>query len=219
MTTTDEPDLIRRCTAHGCKGPEGKPRHLRDTRLVCEGCAARGHADLLGLPRRYVSLRVSLRPGITNSEKIDGLGFGSTSPVREAALNSMLDMVKWATTADTEVRTVLTMSTGKHGQGVRPAQALLNAIANLGIQWDRALHHPIGTRLVNDTLRWRIRTDNVLGWDRLVHRLPAPCPYCDTVSLIRRDGDDHVRCLRCRRAWSEAEYRHFVRMLVEEMTS
>jgi hypothetical protein len=65
------------------------------------------------------------------------------------------------------------------------------------------------------TTSLRVRADQVLGWSRLVHRLPAPCPYCDTLTLVRDDGKDFVRCTGCRRNWRETEYRLFVKMLIE----
>lgn len=207
---------VRRCTAHDCTGPDGEPRRLVDDRRTCPGCALRGHAAVTGLPTRYVALRVALTPGTLAGERVRGPGFVSRAPVREAALAAMDEMSRWAARSEREVRGVLGLS--PRVEGVRPAVALVKAVVLLAAHWDHGLMHPAGVAALNGAIHWQRRCERVLGWDRLIHRLPAPCPYCDTLTLIRRDGDDRVRCRVCRRSWLEPEYRHFVRMLVEEVT-
>jgi len=50
-------------------------------------------------------------------------------------------------------------------------------------------------------------TRAALGQTKLVHELPAPCPNCDHMTLVRDDGDDNVHCRRCRLQWPENDYR------------
>jgi hypothetical protein len=205
----------RRCRSAHCHGPDGRPRHLSDDRLVCAGCAERGRADIAGLPRRYVSLRMSLRYRGGQGERISGPGFGSNSPVRDAALACMDEMTAWTTVTDQKVREAMDWRTRPYNM-MRPAQALVAATQSLLTVWHRALIYEPGVIAVDGSLRLRVRADQLLGWNKLVHRLPAPCPYCDTLTLVRDDGQDYVRCTSCRRSWQEREYRLFVRMLVEE---
>jgi len=126
-------------------------------------------------------------------------------------------MTLWATHIDTEARTGLRM-TNQPYTAMRESVALTRAVADLARQWDRLMPTYLAPRLVDGADTWHRKADHLLGWVRLVHRLAAPCPYCDTLTLVRDDGDDKVRCTVCRRTWHEAEYRHFVRMLLEENT-
>jgi hypothetical protein len=206
---------VRRCRAARCKGPDGQPRHLSDERLVCDGCAEAGRADIAGLPRRYVSLRMALRYRGVQTERISGPGFASNSPLRDAALACMDEMVAWTTLTDAKVREAMTWR-GRPYNLMRPAQALVASSQSLLTIWHRALIYDPGVTAVDGSLRLRVRADQILGWSRLVHRLPAPCPYCDTLTLVRDDGKDYVRCTGCKRTWREGEHRLFVRMLAEE---
>lgn len=69
-----------------------------------------------------------------------------------------------------------------------------------------------------DEMRALVRTLRIVtGTARYVDRLPAPCPDCDLLSLIRQDGADHVECTECRRLWTEDEYRRLAVVLAGEM--
>jgi hypothetical protein len=54
----------------------------------------------------------------------------------------------------------------------------------------------------------------------LVHKLPAPCPYCWTLTLRRDNGAGFVYCDDrhggCGRRWTEADYTRLVLILVTE---
>lgn len=62
-------------------------------------------------------------------------------------------------------------------------------------------------------LRWEQDLRRATGNDDLVHRLPAPCPRCDLLTLIREDGEDRVKCRFCHAEWQEHEYRRLVLVL------
>jgi Zn ribbon nucleic-acid-binding protein len=56
----------------------------------------------------------------------------------------------------------------------------------------------------------------VLGLTRLRHRLPAPCPDCEMLTLVREDGGDYVECGACHRLWTEDEYARLAVVAAEE---
>jgi hypothetical protein len=213
---TDGTGMERRCRADRCSGPDGEPRHVEGDWLQCRSCSHRGYLALTGLPLRYVRLNLALRPGSPPSERVSGgAGFASSSPVRDEALNVMQLIGAFTVEADREVRGVLRMAPAP--TMIRPSVATGKAVADLMVQWDRVQAHRVALWASGTALTLSGRADRVLGWDKLVHRLPAPCPYCDLLTLIRRDGDSLVRCTQCSRSWIETEYRHFVRMLVEDV--
>jgi hypothetical protein len=55
-----------------------------------------------------------------------------------------------------------------------------------------------------------------LGRTKLVHRLPAPCPWCDRVSLVRHNGSDHVECEHCHRKIDQRHYDWLVAVVLRE---
>lgn len=57
------------------------------------------------------------------------------------------------------------------------------------------------------------------GRTRLVHRLPAPCPHCEQLALVRYDGSDQVDCERCKRSWPEEDYKRLCHILAFERTT
>jgi hypothetical protein len=57
---------------------------------------------------------------------------------------------------------------------------------------------------------------SALGRSKLVHRLPTPCPWCDYLTLVRHNGDDHVVCENCHKIIEEKHYSWFVAVLVRE---
>lgn len=56
--------------------------------------------------------------------------------------------------------------------------------------------------------------------NKLVHRLPEPCPSCDQEKLVRYDGESQVDCQnpRCRNTWTENDYERLVHILAVEQT-
>lgn len=67
-----------------------------------------------------------------------------------------------------------------------------------------------------ELLRCHQQTRLYLRKTRLVHQLPAPCPSCDQVALVRYDGDDDVECRRCRRTWAYEDYDRLVYVLAHD---
>lgn len=61
------------------------------------------------------------------------------------------------------------------------------------------------------------RAERALGDDELVHRLPVRCGECETLALVRRDGEGFVRCTCCHTTYAEAQYDWFARVQAESM--
>lgn len=58
----------------------------------------------------------------------------------------------------------------------------------------------------------------VAGRNALTHRLPAPCPACGGLTLVRLNGADHVECERCHDRWTEDDYRRLCLVLASDYT-
>lgn len=184
--------------------------------LVCDACAVRGRRSVELLRVRYVELSRALVPGQSaQGDKIASPAKGSRAPLSAAALDAQQSIAALLYGAQTSVRASLGLSESKR-DGSRESVVVDRSATLLLAQWERIAELPLVVPLVERLLRTRAHVDRVLGLDRLVHRLPAPCPTCDLLTLGRHDGDSYVRCLHCGSSWTEAEYRHLVRVLVDE---
>lgn len=61
------------------------------------------------------------------------------------------------------------------------------------------------------------RAERAAGVDELVHRLPAPCPSCERMALVRDNGAEQVDCRACHRSWPESDYRRLTLILASEV--
>ena len=79
---------------------------------------------------------------------------------------------------------------------------------------DRLLELGLGLALEITSLHARVRV--VTGRTHLVHRLPAPCPWCDQRALVRHNGSAMVQCEHCGKEIDERHYDWFVRTVVAQ---
>ena len=107
-----------------------------------------------------------------------------------------------------------------HGLAGGTAQRL--AAFNASVAWlteyrTALLAHPDAYQHGTRILHLHRDLERVTGQDRLIHRLPVPCPKCDYLSLVREDGDDKIRCTwrECRLVWAEDQYRWFTRVAAD----
>jgi hypothetical protein len=56
-----------------------------------------------------------------------------------------------------------------------------------------------------------------LGLTRLTHKLPAPCPRCDALALVRYDGADDVTCRVCGDRWPYEDYTRLTLVLASDL--
>lgn len=62
-------------------------------------------------------------------------------------------------------------------------------------------------------LDWKERTRRALGMNRYIEKRKAPCPQCDTFTLMRRDGEDTSQCKMCHLTLTQEEYMRWVHWL------
>lgn len=96
-----------------------------------------------------------------------------------------------------------------------PVASLSTSVAALLRHADAWLAGPGAVEDGRRALRLVAEAERGTGTDPLVHRLPAPCPSCDTLALVREDGEDQVSCRVCHNAWTEERYRLLVRVLAD----
>lgn len=204
-----------RCLARRCRDASARPRCRQAGWLLCDVCDARARRLPLQLAQRYVWLGRSLVPGRRGEpERLASGKPGSRSPLSDAALHARDDVAALVIGSALWAVDELGLSEPLRGHELRRVRVGTRVLL---VQWERLRPTRIGACLIDRGGRLVSDVDRVLGLDRLVHRLPAPCPRCDGMTLARIDGDELVRCSRCRAGWTAAEYRRLVLVLADEL--
>lgn len=219
---------------HRCRRGERCPEHQRlddGTRVGKEINAAEGLCDacvrdlaraITALPRDYAVLNTLLGKGRADGEVVH-MTKELPVPIRTHIEALQREIVTEADNWARSCADVLRVDWDLPGRA-RPGWVLQRACALLF----RAPSVFLALREVKHT-RWESSSRRVLvvrdgldgalvllrlhhlarvhcGQARLVHRLPVPCPRCDSMSLEREDGDDHIDCTECARRYTWDEY-------------
>ncbi|MGH8571858.1 MAG: hypothetical protein ACREX8_04685 [Gammaproteobacteria bacterium] len=230
----------RPCTVPGGCGHLHKPEHVKTGALIvaatglCLTCTRIVTDAITQLPRDYVDLHLALSHNTTGLHE---LVTGSTDPPAALRVNVAALAAELATTATMWAEPVaeklgISWDSGRMGRHTRPGNALqratrilvgaipvLLALRDVEVQtwadngWYRTYDPADGIDGALTLHGLHQITRATLGHTKLVHQLPAPCPHCDTMSLVRDDGDDHVHCQRCHLRWPEADYRRLTLIL------
>lgn len=79
------------------------------------------------------------------------------------------------------------------------------------------LASPDAERIGHDILTQHRRLQHLAGLDRLVHRIPEPCPLCNRKGLRRADGDELVKCRSCRATWDWDHFQMLCRTYADDV--
>jgi ribosomal protein L37AE/L43A len=142
------------------------------------------------------------------------------SPSGSPAWDAIDELVMWAANAEDRLRGYLRQTRPKRdarvGSSESRARTLSQSLRYL-LEWGpQLLALPEGLEVGRQIQRLVVRAERASSLDRLVHRLPKPCPSCDLKTLERVDGSETVSCRNraCGRSWTEEEYQWMVRTQV-----
>lgn len=175
---------------------------------ICTDCRARVHRAVQGLLRIYVQLSIELAhlPVVADGP-VSSSAVESRPPLRMNVLELMDRMLSTADAWCAAVSPQLRRRASSRGAAMAAAMKFLRA------NEDRLLDSPRAAEFAIEMLNLDHRGRRMLGWNRLVHHLPVPCPYCNLLALVRIDGDDRVFCGQCEVAWNHDEYQRLVGIL------
>lgn len=183
------------------------------------GLVADARAHLNKWPYYYVMLRGFLplvsRPPL--SDRVTTTPAGSRTPENPHA-QAVMDLLAitattWAAYAAGMVHEPLPVA-ARHGrEGARFDQC----VQYLTIHGDRLLSSSLADEYMEALIYGSLAARKPLHEDAVVHRLPAPCPDCNAVALIRHNGHDEVICGRCRSQWTTTQYELLCRVLAAEV--
>lgn len=214
--------------------------------VVCGGCSVRGERDLRDLPRLATDLLAIARdPSRSAGEPVSGsrekplvlqVGIwsfvGLPAPGHPSPANKgwtpgdelcQVGEVPLADALHTEARAIaddLGVTVPKIRRQADAGDAVGAFVWFLLAQHHRAIGLPWADEYLTAVHQlWSLARTYAQDWP-LVHKLPAPCPYCWTLTLRRDNGASFVYCDThhggCGRRWTEADYERLVLILVTE---
>lgn len=182
---------------------------------VCGPCSIRGRRSVQVLSGRWLELRERLVPGAVGlSQRLARATPAARAPVSASMFDAMESVEAVYKTADYAMREALVLPMRSY-VNMRAGLAIGQCQKGLLAQWDRMMVTEIAGPVIRHLLVVRLRVEHMLGHTPLIHKLPAPCPTCDNLTLCRYSGDELVRCLTCGSSWPEDSYRHLVKVLVD----
>lgn len=195
---------------HNVEAVEGAP-------VWCRPCADRIARAVARLPELAAALydrtledggKIAATGQSDATRKATRAGSPSGSP----AWDAVDELVAWATGVEDRLRAELGHADVPRGgtSTVVQARFLVEAVRYLGHWATALLSSSFAVRAGADAIALERRAERAAGVDRLVHRLPAPCPSCDRKALVREDGSEQVDCKACGRVWTEGDYRRLV---------
>jgi len=217
MQTQDDDNDVARCPTHPAQA--GAP-------VWCPPCRDRITRELARIP--HLTAELALRgiadggrlaatgeAGRTNHTKVSG------SPSGSPAWDAADELIEWAHATEDQLRAHLNHAHAAravklHGTTAVRVLQLGGSIKYLTTWVSALLSAPFAEVVGFDVLTLVRRAERAAGLDRLIHRLPAPCPSCDTLALVREDGSDQVECRACNRVWPEHDYRRLVLVVAQD---
>jgi hypothetical protein len=191
------------------------------TTPLCEPHRSRLNFQLLDVPSTYVRLDLALGShGKASDVRVSRGKPEPPTPLNVGVRALQEDLVRLLLTAEDELRLALDLPSFVAGE-VREGVALTAASEFLAVRLDRLLAEPTGILLAVDLDQLLGTIRRALGLAKLVHRLPAPCPSCELLTLRRDDGASFVRCVNdaCNRSFSEDDYARLVLILASDRRS
>lgn len=179
---------------------------------LCSECRRENHGRLTEFPELYVELELSIAAGGQAGEPVSGTR-NAPIPIRADVIDMQTDLAAFLLGWELTARRLARHS--RRQQSGRLGRQLDAAVRYLDRRFDALVdEEPVFCRGIDS---WYRKARRALQLTRVVHRLPAPCPSCGRVTLIRLSGDDAVRCANCHLQWREDEYERLVRVLAYEL--
>lgn len=192
----------------------------------CPHCCGRLHSSLAHADAQRVALldaAESLAPSL--SQAAGSVVSGSRTPPAPLSIGRASladDLLRLYTTVEDHLRDQLGAQSairwvrmGDRTVAVRESAQWSRALAYVRAGWAALLVAEAGRLLAEQLMAMTISASRALGTDRLVHRLEAPCPSCNALSLRRFDGADRVECEMCGRTETEETYAWLAKAAVD----
>lgn len=180
---------------------------------MCQSCLDATQRRITELPELYVGLYTALARQQTGlGEHVSGSHTPPT-PIRVDIHDLMIGTVAYLVELEVRVREVARLAepvASNDAAALARACRLLTNHSNVLFALNDAGEHAAAIHQLHKQAR------SILGHTRLTHQLPAPCPRCDLLTLVRENGADNVHCQNCYITYPEADYQRLCLVLASD---
>jgi ribosomal protein L37AE/L43A len=210
-------DPIAPCVYPNCHDMDGNPRLTHD--IICQASRYQYRRTLDWLALDYVHLKSTMGTPTRG---------GSEVRYESPKSKSFGHPSEWASMTCTEIASALNWAEDGlrdhlgHTPGIRPDARETIVVSHgyryLTAQFEGLCEYPAAGDTAGelDELHRKIRRH--LGLTRWVQRLPTPCPWCDTLALVRTVGQ--IDCEACGKTIDEKHYEwlagHIIDRLIDD---
>lgn len=207
------------CPAYKCRGWDGNPT-LTDAPM-CDYHVGKVVEALGDMPKLYVRVEDAMAAGtgVVDDGATHTKAAAAPLPINPQARALQDDMLAVTLEAEIATRRKARLSPRRRPHPYHPHGVELVTLTRRC----KMLETHSASMLEADTyygvelLRIAHAVKALLGENKLVHRLDVPCPYCDTIALVRDNGSSWVRCEECNATFSEESYGLLVRMVADRV--
>lgn len=197
---------------------------------LCDTCARHVERAVTELPADYVVLNTLLGKGSSVGGESITMTRELPVPIRlhiEALQRDVVhEAVSWGTSVAQVMRVEWTTRRARPGWHLDRACRLLARAPSVlfslrdekHMVWEHGVRHLVARDGLDGALlllRLHQKARLFQGHGKLVHRLPVPCPRCESMSLEREDGQDNIDCTACERRYTWAEYEYLCLALAD----
>jgi hypothetical protein len=199
---------------------------------LCAGCAGHVVRALDEMPADYIELSLLLASGESGLTELVSSSAELKVPIRLSIEALQAGLVHEAQAWAEPVAELLGIDWDTDlARHCRPGYLLQRAT--------QLLAHGIGTLLTLPAMEYRdhatgewVERDGIAGAlellrlhglvrfvggkTKLIHPLPAPCPRCEYMTLVRHNGSEVVQCETCGVRWPESDYHRLTLILAED---
>lgn len=202
----------RPCGFPRCRDVDGNPRLT--TGVFCPGCRNRYQRVLSWLAEDYALIRATMPLPVAGvGVKVRGVSREYGHPAAWAS-DTLALIANILNAAETRLREF-----NGHGPAplptVREPDRVQHALTYLADQFNALCEFQDAVNTAEELVELHRLAYIGTGRHRMAEKLPAPCPNCDTLQLVREVGQ--VSCMECGLRFPDEEYPRLALILAEDV--
>ena len=166
--------------------------------------------DIDALKREYVAVLASWDERVRDTA---GRYFPGTQAARHR--RDMVAVALYVQTLAMNLAVLLSLPAAPVTRAVRieDVEAGDTGIVHVSAEWAEVVRDLSGTDAAGEIIALHGRARHILGHFLEREEMGAPCPRCDSLTLVRTAGENRISCTMCRHAPDEDEYARWTALL------
>lgn len=209
---------IRPCVYPGCSDQDGNPRLT--TTAIC-GPSRRHYARQLDdLVLDYVLIATTMpQPIVTDVSGVRAKR-GTPGHPRAWASDTLRQIAEILDGAEDSLRDVVGDTPPAPPGTARESRIVARASQYLRTHFDALCTFPGARDVAAEITDTHRHIRSALGMNRIWYRLPTPCPWCESITLVRtldRNTTDSISCDGCGKSFTEENFQWYARHLLDRI--